>query len=134
MKIGFLFPGQGSQSVGMGKDLYEKYETVREVYEKVKELTGIDIAKISFEGSEEVLNQTQNTQLAILTMSLAILEILKQNKIKAQVASGLSLGEYTALINSGAMLQIIGGVIVAYGIMDILESIIFIKKIDNYLE
>lgn len=103
MKIGFLFPGQGSQSIGMGQDLYEKYEIVRGVYQKVKELTGIDIAEITFKGSEEVLNQTKNTQLAILTMSLAILEILKQNNIKAEVSSGLSLGEYSALINSGAI-------------------------------
>lgn len=105
MKIGFLFPGQGSQSVGMGKDLYEEYEEVRKVYDKVRELTGIDIAKISFEGSEEELNQTKNTQLAILTMSLAILTVLKKNHIKAEVEAGLSLGEYVALIHSGAMSQ-----------------------------
>lgn len=103
MKIGFLFPGQGSQSVGMGQDLYEKYEVVREIYEKVKKITGVDIAQITFNGKEEELNETKNTQLAILTMSLAILEILKQNGIKADVSAGLSLGEYTALINSGAI-------------------------------
>lgn len=100
MKIGFLFPGQGSQVIGMGKDIYEQYEIAREVYNKVKEITGIDIAKISFEGPEEELNQTKNTQLAILTMSLAILEILKENDIKAEISAGLSLGEYSALINS----------------------------------
>ncbi len=103
MKVGFLFPGQGSQSVGMGKDLYEKYEEVRAIYHKVKEITKIDIAKMSFEGSEEELNQTKNTQLAILTMSLAMLEVLKQKGIQAEAAAGLSLGEYAALIYSGAI-------------------------------
>ena len=102
MKIGYLFPGQGAQSLGMGKDIYEKYDVANEVYRKVQELTGIDVAKITFE-NEELLNQTQYTQICILTMSLAILEILKQNGIQAEVASGLSLGEYTALINSEAL-------------------------------
>ena len=60
MKIGFLFPGQGSQSVGMGKDIYEKYETAKRIYNKVNEITGVDIANISFEGSEEILNETKN--------------------------------------------------------------------------
>ena len=103
MKIGFLFPGQGAQSIGMGKDIYEKYEAAKRVYDKAKELTGIDIAKISFEGPEEELNQTKYTQLAILTMSLAILEILKENGINPEMSAGLSLGEYSALINSGAI-------------------------------
>lgn len=103
MKIGFLFPGQGSQSIGMGQDLYETYEIVREVYQKVKELTGIDIAEMTFHGKEEILNETKNTQLAILTMSLAILKVLEQNNIKAEVSAGLSLGEYVALIDSKAM-------------------------------
>lgn len=103
MKIGFLFPGQGSQSVGMGKDIYEQYEVAKNIYDKVHKLTGIDIAKISFEGPEEVLNETKYTQLAILTESLAILEILKQNNILPDISAGLSLGEYTALINSKAL-------------------------------
>lgn len=103
MKIGFLFPGQGSQNIGMGKDLYEEYEAVKKIYNKVQELTGVDIAKISFEGPEEELNQTKYTQIAILTMSLAILEILKSNNIIAEMSAGLSLGEYTAIINSGAI-------------------------------
>lgn len=103
MKIGFLFPGQGSQVVGMGKDLYEEYEQIRNVYSKVEEITGIDIQKISFEGTEDELNQTKNTQVCILTMSLAILKLLEKENVKAQFSSGLSLGEYSALIYSKAI-------------------------------
>ncbi len=103
MKIGFLFPGQGSQIVGMGKDLYDKYDIVKKVYKKVENITGINVTKFSFEGSEDELNKTQNTQLCILTLSLAILELLKRNNIKAEISAGLSLGEYTALIYSNAI-------------------------------
>lgn len=103
MKIGFLFPGQGAQSVGMGKDIYEKYSASKNVYDKVQELTGVDIAKISFEGLEEVLNETKYTQVAILTMSLGILEVLKSSNIEAEISAGLSLGEYSALIYSGLL-------------------------------
>ena len=98
MKIGFLFPGQGSQTVGMGKDLYEKYEEVKKVYDEASKILGIDIAKLTFESSEEELSQTKNTQIAILVMSLGILEILKKHGIKADMAAGLSLGEYGALM------------------------------------
>ncbi len=100
MKIGFLFPGQGSQTVGMGKDLYVKYEPYRNVYEKVKDITGIDIADITFNENDGKLNETKYTQICILTMSLAILAILKENNIKADISAGLSLGEYTALMYS----------------------------------
>ena len=103
MKIGFLFPGQGSQFVGMGKDLYENYAEARNIYDKVKDITKIDIAKISFEGPEEVLNQTKYTQLAILTNSLAQLEVLRKQGVEAEISAGLSLGEYTALIYSKAL-------------------------------
>ena len=103
MKIGFLFPGQGAQYVGMGKDLYDEYEIVRDIYNKVQQLTKIDVKKISFEGPETMLNETKYTQIAILTMSLAILEVLRKNNIHAQESAGLSLGEYSALIYSGAL-------------------------------
>ena len=100
MKIGFLFPGQGAQYSGMGKDLYDKYECVRNTYNEVKSITGIDVANISFEEDNDILNQTRYTQLCILTMSLGILKILEEKNIKAEISAGLSLGEYTALIYS----------------------------------
>lgn len=101
MKTAFLFPGQGAQSVGMGKDIYEKYDEAKKIYKKVEEITVKDIKKICFDGSEAELIRTENAQLAILTTSLAILEILKARGIKADIAVGLSLGEYTALIYGG---------------------------------
>ena len=101
MKRAFLFPGQGAQVVGMGKDIYEKYEEARKIYDEASKISGIDVKKICFEGPEEELNKTENTQIAILTTSLAILEILKTKNINAQIATGLSLGEYGALIYSG---------------------------------
>lgn len=103
MKIGFLFPGQGSQSVGMGKDIYEKYEVARKVYDEVEEITGIDVADITFNQPAEILNQTKYTQICILTMSLAILNVLKDKNINAEDSAGLSLGEYASLIYSGAL-------------------------------
>ena len=103
MKIGFLFPGQGTQAIGMGKDLYEKYEEYRKIYEKVNKITGCKIDDLTFNSTEEELNQTKNTQISILTMSLGILEILKKENINAEALMGLSLGEYTALIHSGVI-------------------------------
>lgn len=101
MKIAFMFPGQGTQSVGMGQDLYEKYEEVRNIYEIASETSGKDIAKISFNSTIEELSKTENTQLTIATMSLGILKLLEKNNIKPEITVGLSLGEYPALISGG---------------------------------
>lgn len=101
MKIAFLFPGQGTQSIGMGEDLYNKYNEAKKIYNKVEKITGINIKKISFEGPKEILNETENTQIAILTECLGILEVLKNKNINAEMSAGLSLGEYTALIEDG---------------------------------
>lgn len=101
MKRAFVFPGQGAQVVGMGKDIYEKYEEARAIYDEAQKISGIDIKNISFEGPEDELMKTKNTQIAILTNSLAIAEILKKRNINAQISCGLSLGEYTALIYAG---------------------------------
>ena len=103
MKIGFVFPGQGSQTVGMGKDIYENYEEARNMYKYVESITNMDVSKITFEGTEEDLSKTANTQVCILTMSLEILEVLKKHNINAEICSGLSLGEYTALIYSNIL-------------------------------
>lgn len=101
MKIAFMFPGQGAQTVGMGKDIYEKYKEAKNIYEKASEITGVDIAKLCFETDIDTLSKTENTQIAIATMSLSILEILKKENINAEIAVGLSLGEYPALIYGG---------------------------------
>ena len=101
MKRAFLFPGQGAQIVGMGKDIYEKYEEARKVFDEASNISGIDVKKLCFEGPEDELNKTENTQIAIMVTSLAILEVLKSKKIDAKIACGLSLGEYTALVYAG---------------------------------
>lgn len=103
MKLGFIFPGQGAQTVGMGKDLYDKYEEIQKVYESASKLLNLDIANLTFNSTEEELSQTKNTQIAILVMSIGILEILNKNNIKAEFATGLSLGEYSALAYSEAI-------------------------------
>lgn len=98
-----MFPGQGAQYPSMGKDIYEKYKEARNIYDKASEVLGIDIKKLCFETSQEELSKTENTQIAIAVTSLAILEVLKKNKIQADICVGLSLGEYVALIYAGIL-------------------------------
>ena len=96
-KIAFLFPGQGSQAVGMGKDLFENYESARKVFETANKVLNKDITKMCFDGPEDDLKQTINTQPAILTTSIAALEAFKSElDITPAYTAGHSLGEYGA--------------------------------------
>jgi len=98
-KIAFIFPGQGAQYAGMGKDFYENIPVSKEVYEKASAVCGFDIAKLCFEDNEQ-LNITEYTQIAMLTTSISMLRALEEKGIVSQVNAGLSLGEYGALVAS----------------------------------
>ncbi len=102
-KIAFVFPGQGAQYVGMGKDVFEKYPNAAKVFEKANQSLGLDIKTICFEGPKEELVKTENTQPAILTTCIALLKVLEDAGIEADVTAGLSLGEYASLVYSGAL-------------------------------
>jgi len=102
----FAFPGQGSQYPGMGSDLHKEYAVARKVYETAGEVLGYDIAELSFKDPEDKLNQTQYTQPALLTHSIACLDVfrdLTDNRLKPVMAAGHSLGEYSALVAAKAL-------------------------------
>lgn len=102
-KLAFVFPGQGAQKVGMGKDFYDNYDVAKKMFKEADEALGYSIMKMCFEGPEEDLKLTANTQPAILTISCIANEILKENGIQPEITGGHSLGEYSALVAAGVL-------------------------------
>ena len=123
-KIGYLFPGQGAQQVGMGQDVYHAYRGARKIFDRASELTGIDLAQMCFSGPAERLNATDVSQVAILTTSMALLQVGQKNGLlepdKISAAGGLSLGEYTALCVAG--------------VLDFAEAIKLVQKRGQYMQ
>jgi [acyl-carrier-protein] S-malonyltransferase len=103
MKIAFIYPGQGAQYTGMGKEIYENFAEAREVFEEANDVLKYDITRLCFEGPDEELMKTENTQPAILTVSIALTKVLSKRGLKADVTAGLSLGEYSSLVYSGVL-------------------------------
>ena len=100
MKIAFVFPGQGSQYVGMGKDLWENFDEVKALYKEASEALGYDVKELSFNGPQEELNKTSRTQPCLLTASIAAYRVLSSHGIASSLMAGHSLGEYSAIVAS----------------------------------
>ena len=120
MKTAFVFPGQGSQKVGMLKDLYEVYPIVRERFAQADEALGYSISQLCFEGPDTELVKTANTQPAILTASVACYEILKEKGFTPDIVGGHSLGEYSALV--------------AAGVLDFKDAVYVVHKRGEYMQ
>ncbi|WP_278504362.1 ACP S-malonyltransferase [Mitsuokella multacida] len=102
-KLAFVFPGQGAQAVGMGKDLFDQYDVAKRLFAEADEALGYSIKDMCFEGPADDLKLTANTQPAILTVSVIVNEILKEHGVQPDVAGGHSLGEYSALVAAGVL-------------------------------
>ena len=103
MSLAFLFPGQGAQYIGMGKDVCENFPAARKIFEQADEALGFAISELCFNGQEDELRLTFNTQPAILTVSVALYAALKEKGVRPDMAAGHSLGEYSALVAAGVM-------------------------------
>ena len=103
MKTAFIFPGQGAQAVGMGKDFYDNFDAARKLFDEADDALGYSISRMCFEGSEDDLKLTANTQPAILVVSVIVSELLKAEGVTAQIGGGHSLGEYSALVAAGSL-------------------------------
>ncbi len=119
-KLAFIFPGQGAQYVGMGKDIVENNQVAQEVFEEASEAIGVDMKKMCFEGPEEYLKKTENTQPAILTTCIAITKILTEKGIQPDITVGLSLGEYASLVIAG--------------VIDFKDAVRLVKKRGKYMQ
>ena len=103
MKTAFIFPGQGAQTIGMGKDFYDNFDAAKKLFDEADDALGYSIRKMCFDGSEDDLKLTANTQPAILVVSVIVNEILKSEGVTADIAGGHSLGEYSALVAAGTL-------------------------------
>lgn len=102
-RVAFIYPGQGSQAIGMGKDFFETFDLAKDYFNRANNILGYNLQDIMFEGPNEELTKTENTQPALLLVSSIISELLKEHQIRPEVAAGHSLGEYSALTATGAI-------------------------------